>query len=49
MTIAAGADDSADVSLTSDADVTVASATLYPLKSIWTTPDAVRKAPRVYN
>jgi sucrose-6-phosphate hydrolase SacC (GH32 family) len=41
--------DAAQVALESDgADATVKSATVYPMKGIWTTPDAVRKAPRVY-
>merc|ERR1711972_1061848 len=35
-------------SLSSSAAVTVESATVYPMKGIWTTPDQVRNAPRVY-
>ena len=42
--------DTSAVSVTSTGGaVTAKSVTSYPLKSIWTTPDAVRKAPRVYN
>ena len=40
-------DDATGLVLTSDAPVG-ASATAYPIKSIWTTPDAVRKQKRVY-
>ena len=33
---------------TTGAAVTAKAVSSYPLRSIWTTPDAVRKAPRVY-
>jgi len=43
------ADDSG-VSIESEgADATVKSATIFPMNSIWTTPEAVRKAARVYH
>ena len=38
------------LALTSSAPaVTLASAAVYRLKGIWTTPEAVRRAPRIYN
>ena len=38
------------IALTSTAPtMRVANATLYPMRSIWTEPEAVRKQPRVYN
>ena len=40
-------DDTTGLALSSDAPVD-ASATAYPIESIWTTPDAVRKQKRVY-
>ena len=48
MTITSALDDTTAVSLTSSADGVTASANAYPMKGIWTTPDAVRNAPRVY-
>ena len=48
FTVNAATDADADVSFASDADATVASAVVYPMRGIWTTPDAVRNAPRVY-
>ena len=49
MTVTAGLPDAGDYTLTSTADVTLASATAYPIKDIWVTPDDVRKAPAVYH
>ena len=38
------------IALTSTApSLTIASATVYALKSIWTSPEAVRRAPRIYH
>ena len=37
------------VELTSTSDVTAETAAVYPMRSIWVTPDAVRNAKRVYN
>ena len=36
-------------SASSHTTMTVASAAVYPLKSIWTTADKVRQAPRIYD
>lgn len=49
MTYVGGLDDDSKISLVSNADVTAATAVVYPMRSIWVTPDAVRKAPRVYH
>ena len=43
-----GLDDAADVALTSTLDVTVSSLDVYPMKGIWSTPDQIKAAPRVY-
>ncbi len=40
--------DGAAVGLVSDAGVVVRDLHVYPMRSIWTTPEEVRKAPRVY-
>jgi hypothetical protein len=50
MTLSSTLGDDIDVSLTSaGGDVTAKSVDAYPMKSVWTTQDAVRKAPRVYS
>ena len=49
MTYVGGLDDDSKIALVSNADVTAATAVVYPMRSIWVTPDAVRKAPRVYH
>ena len=41
-------DDTSTLVLFSTAPIQVSSATVYPLKSIWTTPEKVRAAPRIY-
>ena len=48
MVITASLSDTTKVSLTSSADTTV-DANAYPLRSIWVSPDDVRKASRVYS
>lgn len=48
MTVVAPLDDDSNVQLTAQSDVTAASVDVYPIKSIWVTPDAVRAQPRVY-
>ena len=47
MTIVGALDDSSGVQLTSSAPVT-GTANVFPIKSIWTTADAVRAQPRVF-
>ena len=48
MTVVANIDDTAAITLTSTSDVIAKSAAAYPMKSVWTTPEAVRAAARVY-
>ena len=48
MTVTAAIPDGSDVGFTSSADLTMKAATVYPMKSIWVTPEAVRAQPRVY-
>lgn len=48
MTVSAGLNDDSELALTATAPVVAASVHAYPIKSIWVTPEAVRKAPRVY-
>lgn len=48
MTAVVALDDEADVALQTTGPVK-ASATAYPIRSIWTTPENVRNAPRVYH
>ena len=48
MTAVAGLEADDTVLLTSTVDTTVANVNVYPVKQIWTTPEAVRNAPRVY-
>jgi len=48
MTVVGGLGDTTGLSLTSTEALTAASVSAYPMKGIWTTPEAVRKAPRVY-
>lgn len=48
MTVASPMDDSTRLSIISNKAMTLPSVVAYPMKSIWTTPDAVRNAPRVY-
>ena len=43
-----GLDDSADVALTSTTDITMATLDVYQMKGIWSTPEQIRAAPRVY-
>merc|ERR1712226_1715969 len=45
MTVVNNLSDDTDISLTATADVTAQSVTTYPIKGIWTTPEAVRSAP----
>lgn len=49
MTVVNSLDDSTGLSLTATTDMTAASVFAYPIKGIWTTPDAIRMAPRVYS
>ena len=48
-TLPVRAHESTAVAIGSNTASVVQSVALYPMRSIWTTPDAVRKAPRVYN
>ena len=48
MTVVGGLDDDSVVQLVSTADVTAASVDVYPVKTIWVDPEAVRNQPRVY-
>lgn len=48
MTVDAGLADSGDYSLTSDADISLASASAYPIKDIWVTAEDVRKTPSIF-
>jgi hypothetical protein len=47
MTVVGGLDDTSGVELTSTAAV-IASVDVYPIESIWVTPDSVRAQPRIY-
>ena len=49
MVVVGSFDNSSSVALTSTAPVDAAQADVYAMNGIWTSPDAVRKAPRVYN
>ena len=48
ITRSAALDENTTVALSSDANVTVASARVYPMASIWASEAEVRAAPRVY-
>merc|ERR1712086_1043336 len=48
MTVVNSLDGGTGLSLTATTDMTAVSVFAYPIEGIWTTPDAVRKAPRVY-
>lgn len=48
MTVANIVNDDTTVSLASSIDIKAASVVAFPIKGIWTTPEAVRNAPRVY-
>jgi sucrose-6-phosphate hydrolase SacC (GH32 family) len=48
MTTKVALDDKADVSVTSDSPIKVASVNVYEMEDIWIDPEDVRNAPRVY-
>ena len=48
ITRSAALDENTTVALSSDANVTVTSARVYPMASIWASEAEVRAAPRVY-
>jgi len=48
MTVVSALTSDASVAVTSTVTITAPSVAVYPMKAIWTTADAVRKAPRVY-
>jgi sucrose-6-phosphate hydrolase SacC (GH32 family) len=48
MTAVVGLNDKSGLALTSTTATSAASVEVFPMKGIWTTPDEVRKAPRVY-
>jgi hypothetical protein len=49
MTAAANLQGEPQLALTTSGDVQLARAVVYPIRPIWTTPDAVRAAPRVFH
>jgi len=49
MTVVSTLDDESDIEMISTAPVTAQDVDVYPIKSIWVTPDAVRGQPRIYH